>query len=156
MKWSGTPFTHICEWKRRSPSSSYSGWLGQILVVATVAQGSTSIIHFPPVGFDSKSESTFDSEAFSSSMSDFLERHSSVLCQGILWYSHHFPVSFFVFSLPLLCCDLDWLSWGRPYQPCPLLFGLGLPFPYFSCEGFAYPNSRRFFLNFCLILIMYL
>jgi hypothetical protein len=75
-----------------------------------VALGSESIIRFPPSRFDSESEFDYDMEAFSLATSDCLEQHSSVLCQGILWYSHHFPMSFFDFSLPFLCCGLDRLS----------------------------------------------
>jgi len=29
---------------------------------------------------------------------------------GSTFYSHHFYVSFFIFSLPFLCCGLDWFS----------------------------------------------
>jgi hypothetical protein len=76
-------------------------------VVVIVALGSTSIIFFPLSRFDSESESTSNKEDFGSATSDFLERHSLVLFQGILWYSHHFPVSFFDFSLPFLGYNLD-------------------------------------------------
>jgi hypothetical protein len=92
------------------PSSGSYGLLGQTLVVAIVALGLASIISFHPLGFESESESVSQSEAFSSAMSDFLERHYSMLCQGILWYSHHFHVSFFVFSFPFFCRSLDLLS----------------------------------------------
>jgi uncharacterized membrane protein len=47
MKCSGVPFTHICEWKRHSPSSSSSGSPGWSLVVATVALGFMSMIYLP-------------------------------------------------------------------------------------------------------------
>jgi hypothetical protein len=40
MKCSGVPFTHICEWKRHSPSSGSSDSFGWIFVVAMVALGS--------------------------------------------------------------------------------------------------------------------
>jgi hypothetical protein len=85
-----------------SSSSGSSGSLGQPLVVGTVALGLTLIICFPPSGFYLESESASDSEAFSSAMSDFLEQHCSVLCQGLLSYSHHFPMYFFIFSFQLL------------------------------------------------------
>jgi hypothetical protein len=46
MKYNGFPFTHICEWKRRSPSSGSTGSSGLIVVVATVTMGSVSMIFF--------------------------------------------------------------------------------------------------------------
>jgi hypothetical protein len=48
MKWSGVPFTHICEWKRHSPSSGSSGSSGWTFVVAMVTLGSASMIHVFP------------------------------------------------------------------------------------------------------------
>jgi hypothetical protein len=42
-------------------------------VVATVELGLISIIHFPPLGFDSESKLASDSEAFSLETSDYLE-----------------------------------------------------------------------------------
>jgi hypothetical protein len=110
MKCSGVPFTHIYEWKRHSPSSGSSGSPGWSLVVETVALGSTSMICLPLSGFGSESESTSDSEAFTSATNDCFERQSVVLCQGLLWKSHHFPVSFFVFPVSFFACNLDWLS----------------------------------------------
>jgi hypothetical protein len=128
MKCSGVPFTHICEWKRRSPSSGSSGSPGWSLVVAMVALGSTSMIHLPLSGSVSESESASDSEAFTSATNDCFERQSAVLCQGLLWKSHHFLVSFFVFRCPSLlvactgCLDtvhifsvLCSVGWGRPF-----------------------------------------
>jgi hypothetical protein len=44
IKWNGSSFTHIYEWKRCSPSSGSSGSSGWIVVVVTVAVGSASII----------------------------------------------------------------------------------------------------------------
>jgi hypothetical protein len=61
------------------PSFVSFGSFGWTLAVETVALGSTLIIYFPPFGFDSKLKSASDMEAFSSTMSDQLERHSSVL-----------------------------------------------------------------------------
>jgi hypothetical protein len=55
MKCSGVPFTHICEWKRHSPSSGSSSSPGWSLVVATVALGSTSMIYLPLSGSGSES-----------------------------------------------------------------------------------------------------
>jgi hypothetical protein len=82
--------------------------------------------------------------SLTSTTNDCFERHSSVLCQGILWKSHHFPVSFFIFPLPFLSCVLDWLSRG-----C----WLGSSLPCFGCCRFADPNSHLFWcLNFCSIL----
>jgi hypothetical protein len=104
------PFTHICEWKSRSPSSGSSGSPGWNLVVAMVALGSTSMIHLLLSGSGSEFELASDSEAFTLATSDRFERQSTVLCQGILWKSHHFPVSFFVFLVSLFSCGLDWLS----------------------------------------------
>jgi hypothetical protein len=54
MKWSGVPFTHICEWKRQSPSSGSSSSYGWIFVVEMVTLGSTSMQNFPLT--NSKSE----------------------------------------------------------------------------------------------------
>jgi hypothetical protein len=110
MKCNRVPFTHINEWKRCSPSSSSSGSSGWSLVVAMVVLGSTSMIYLPLSGSGSESEPAYDSETFTSTTSDCFERQSIVLCQGLLWKSHHFPVSFFVFLVSLFSCGLDWLS----------------------------------------------
>jgi hypothetical protein len=110
IKCSGVPFTHICEWKRCSPSSVFSGSSGWTLVVKMVALGSASMICLRLSGFDLELEFTSDSEAFTSSTSDFLEGQLVVLCQGILWKSHNFSVSFFVFSVSFFAYGLDWLS----------------------------------------------
>jgi hypothetical protein len=72
MKCSGVPFTHICEWKRHSPSSGSSGSPGWSLVVATVALGSASMICLPLSGSGSESEPASDSEAFTSATNDLL------------------------------------------------------------------------------------
>jgi hypothetical protein len=110
MKYNGVPFTHICEWKRHSPSSGSSGSPRWSLVVATVALGSALMICLPLSGFFSESEPTSDSEAFTLATNDCFEWQSAVLCQGFLWKSHHFAVSFFVFPVSLFSCGLDWLS----------------------------------------------
>jgi hypothetical protein len=110
MKCSEVPFTHICEWKRCSPSSGSSSSQGWSLVVATVALGSELMTCIPLSGSVSESESASDSEAFTLSTSNFFERQSTVLCQGLLWKSHHFPISFFVFPMYFFACGLDWLS----------------------------------------------
>ena len=84
------------------------------------------MIYFLLYGSNSDSEPTSDSEAFTSATSDYFERQSIVLCQGILWKSHHFLVYFFIFSLSFFVFVLEWLSWGYPYFYC----GLGLPLPW--------------------------
>ena len=158
MKCSAIPFTHIYEWKRRSPSSGSSGSSGWICVVVTVTLGSASMICFPlslsaTLGSESDSKSGSNSEALILANSDCFERHSSVLCHGLLWNSHHFPVSFFVFLFPFFACDLDGLSDGGVLYP--LFCRPGLPLPCL-CGGFADPNSRLFLcLNFCSILTAY-
>jgi hypothetical protein len=110
IKCSGVPFTHIYEWKRHSPSSGSSGSSSWIVAVTTVAVGSASIICLLLLLSESESKSGLNSVSLSSATNDCFERHSSVLCQGILWKSHHFPVSFFIFPLPFFSCGLDWLS----------------------------------------------
>ena len=98
IKCSGVPFTHICEWKSCSPSSgSSSSW---IVVIAIVLVGSTSMICLLLLFSESYSESGLGSVSLRSSTNDYFERHSSVLCQGILWKSHNFLVSFFSCRYP--------------------------------------------------------
>jgi hypothetical protein len=96
-------------------------------------------------GSDSKSR--FSSLSLTSTTNDCFEQHSSVLCQGLLWKLHHFPVSFFVFPLPFFSCVLDWLlegCWLGPSLPC------------FGCCRFANPNSHLFWcLHFYSILTTY-
>jgi hypothetical protein len=67
-------FTHICEWRKHSPSSGSLGSLGWSLVVAIVALGSTPMIYLPLSGSDSDSKTTSDSEDFTSATNDFFER----------------------------------------------------------------------------------
>jgi hypothetical protein len=108
IKCSGVPFTHICEWKSLSPSSrSSSGW---IVVVVTVVVGFASIICLLLLFFESWSKSGFSSLSLSSVTNDYIEWHSSLLCRGMLWNSHHFPISFLDFSLPFFMCIWNWLS----------------------------------------------
>jgi hypothetical protein len=102
IKFNGAPFTHICEWKRSSPSSRSSGYVGWIIVVSTVALGSTSFIDLILLLFELDSESGISSFSLSSSTNDYFERHSSVFFQGILWKSHHFLMSFFNLPISLL------------------------------------------------------
>jgi hypothetical protein len=73
-----------------------------------VAPGSTSMIYFHC--FESQSESGSDSFSLTLTNNDYFERHSLLFYQGILWNSHHFPLSFFFFSLPFFTHGLDWLS----------------------------------------------
>jgi hypothetical protein len=110
MKCNGVPFTHICEWKRFSPSSGSSDLPSWSLVVETVALGSALMICLPLFGSDSESEPESDSEALTSATNHYFESHSAVLCQGLLWKLHHFLVSFFVFPMSFFSCILDWLS----------------------------------------------
>jgi hypothetical protein len=155
MKCSKVPFTHIYEWKRNSPYSSSSGLPGWSLVVETVALRSTSMICLPLSSYESESEPASDSEDFTSSTSNFFECQSIVLCQGILWKLHHFPISFFSFLVSFFSCGLDWLSRYCPSFLCPFFYGLGPPFPRFCCEGFPGPNCRVFCLSFFSILTAY-
>ena len=147
IKCSEVLFTHICEWKRFSPSSGSVGISGWIVAVATIAVGSASMICPLPLFLESDSESGFDSLSLILATNDFFERHSSVLCQGILWKSHYFPVSLFVFPLPFLSFVLDWLSRGS---------WLGSSLTCIGCYIFADPHSHFFWcLNFFLILTAY-
>jgi hypothetical protein len=98
------------------------------LVVATVALGSVSMICLPLSGSDSNSKPTFDSKDFTSATNDFFERQSTVLCQGILWKSHHFPYLSLSFWCPsflaawtgchevvCLFSVLCFVGWGCPF-----------------------------------------
>jgi hypothetical protein len=49
MKCNGIPFTHICKWNMRSPSSGSVGASGWIFVVATMIVGSASMISLLPL-----------------------------------------------------------------------------------------------------------
>jgi hypothetical protein len=102
--------------------------------------GSVLMIHLSFYGSNSESKPASNSNDFTLATNDFFERHSAMLCQGLLWNLHHFLVYFFVFPLPFFVCSLDWLSCGYPSFLFPLLYGLGLPFPCFYCEGFVDPN----------------
>jgi hypothetical protein len=145
MNWSRVTFTHICEWKRHSHYSGFSGSSCWNFVVVMVTLGSTSMIVFPFSSSESNSDSTFDPEAFVSTNHHCLECHSSIVFQGILWNLHHFLVSFFNFPLPLFIDGLDWFSWDRPSLLYHFPWDLGTPLPYFKCCGFADPNSHLFF-----------
>jgi uncharacterized membrane protein len=73
IKCSGVPFTHICEWKRRSPSSGSSGSSGWIVVVATIAVGYASMICLLLLLYESKSESWLGSVSLSLATNDCFE-----------------------------------------------------------------------------------
>ncbi len=147
MNCSSEPFTHIFEWKICSHSSRSLGSLFWILVVATVTLGSASMIFFPfpfpLLGSDSRLEHASDSEAVNLVTNDYLVRHSLVLWVGLLWNSHHFPVSFLDFVVLFFSCSFDGLSWVTPPWFCPLVF------------RFTDPKSCFFCLNFCSILTSY-
>ena len=108
MNYNGEPFTHILEWKICFASSGSSGSSLWIFMVEMVALGSASIICFPlsfPLSVsNSESEHASDLEAFNSTTSDCLARHSLVLSVELLWNSHHFPLSFFGFMVLLFAC----------------------------------------------------
>jgi hypothetical protein len=106
MKCSGVHFTHICEWKRCSPSSSSSDSSRSFFPISMVVLGFSSMIHFACFELEFDLGSDYVSSLLANN--DYFKRNSSVLCQGILWNSHHFPVSFFVSSLPLFYCVLDY------------------------------------------------
>jgi hypothetical protein len=82
MKSSGVPFTHICEWKRRSPSSGSSSSPGWSLVVATVALGYASIIYLTLSSSNSDSEPTSNSEDFTLDSSDCFEHSQQCYAKG--------------------------------------------------------------------------
>ena len=135
IKCSRVPFTHICEWKRRSPSSGSIGSSSWIAAVATIAVGSASMIYLLPLFSESDYESRFGSLSLISATNDCFERHSSVLCQGLLWKSHHFSVSFFVFPWHFFSCGLEWFL-----GDCLL----GSYLSYFGSYGFKDLNSHLF------------
>jgi len=150
MNCSGVPFTHICEWKRHSPSSSSSSSSRWSLMVAMVALGSASMICHPLSSSDSESKPTSDSKSFTSATSDCFEQKSTMLCHGILWKSHHLPISFFVFSVSLFACDLNWLSWGCLSLLYPLFCWLGPAFPGFFLWGVPSPIFSRILFELLL------
>jgi len=121
IKCNRVPFIHICEWQRCSPSLGYIGSSSWIVPFATIEVGCVLMIYLFSIFFWSDSESGFDSLSLTSSTNDFFEWHSLVLCQWILWKSHHFLVSFFFFPLPFFSYVLEWFSggcWLGPFFPC--------------------------------------
>ena len=106
------PFTHICEWKRRSPSSGSSGSFFGILVMATVTLGLASMIYFPlsfPLSSsDSGSEHASDSEAFNwPPVTSWSETHLCYKCDSCGTHT-----TFLCPSLALWCCSFLAASTG--------------------------------------------
>jgi hypothetical protein len=110
-----------------------------------VALGSVSMIHLPLFGSDSKSEPASDSEAFTSATNDFFEKKSTVLCQWLLWKSHHFPISFFVFPVSFFAC-MDWTGCPDTFHLFSVLcsMGWGCPFLPFAVRGSQAQISASF------------
>jgi hypothetical protein len=107
---------------------------------------STSMIYPLRVFSELDYESGFNSLYLISTTNDYFERHSLVLCQGILWKSHHFPVSSF-FLWFFFSYGLEWFS-----GDCLL----GLSLSYFCCCRVSESNSCLFWcLNLCSILTTY-
>jgi hypothetical protein len=73
IKCSEVPFTHICEWKRCSPSSESSSSSGWIVAVVTMIVSSASIIRLLLLLFESESELGIDSVSLSSATNDCFE-----------------------------------------------------------------------------------
>ena len=71
IKCNRVPFTHICEWKRCSPSSGFVGSSGWIVAIATIVVASTSMIYPLPVFLESNSESRFKSLSLISTIDDY-------------------------------------------------------------------------------------
>jgi hypothetical protein len=93
--------------KKCSPSSGSFGSFGLIVVVATIAVGSALMISHLPIFLESDSKLGFGSLSLISATNECFEWHSSVLFQMILWKSHHFLVSLFVFLWPFFSSGLD-------------------------------------------------
>jgi len=136
--------------ERCSPLYGSLGSLFLTLVVEIVALGFASMIYFPFSIFGLDLEYSFDSKAFISATSDYFVWHSSMLWEGLLWNSHHFHASFFIFLLLLIYCGFDGLSWVISPWLWPLFCGLEVLFPFFR---FINPKSHLFYLTFCVILI---
>jgi hypothetical protein len=73
MKCSGVPFSHICVWKRCSPSSSSSGSSSCIVVVAMVAMGYSLMICFHLLLFELYSKSSSNYFSLISTTNDCFE-----------------------------------------------------------------------------------
>jgi len=146
-KCNGVPFTDISEWKRHSSSSGSTDSSHWIVLFTTVAVRYTSMMCLFSIFYGWYSQSEFASMALTSTTNDYFDWHSSVLFQGILWKSHHFPVSFFIFPLPFLSCVLYCLS--RDYLLRSYL-------SFFGCCRLGHLNSHLFWwLKFFSILTTY-
>jgi hypothetical protein len=139
IKCSGIPFTDICEWKIFSPSlGSSSGW---IVVAAIIVVGSATMIYLLLLFFELGFKSRFDSLSLGSTTNDCIERHSSVLCQGLLWKSHHFLVPFklsitlIFLHLGLALLRFSFLSLSM-LLPLTLLLEFMLNFDFISIRSF--------------------
>jgi hypothetical protein len=155
MKWRGVPFTHICEWKRHSPSSSSFGSSDWNFLVVMVTLGSMSMIHFSLFGSESNFELASNFEAFVSTNNDCFERHSSVLCQESFWNSHHFKFPSLT-HVTLLCWWLGLAILELAILSLSFSLEVRATLPCFFSNGFAKLKSHLFFcLNFFLILIAY-
>jgi hypothetical protein len=156
MKWSGVPFTHICEWKRCSPSSGSSSSSGWTFVVAMVTLGSASMIHFPLSGLNQSlsqhltlrlsSQPTMIvwSDIHQCCAKGFCGTHTTFQCPSS---TSHYP-SFLV----------AWTGCPRVGPSFLLSFVLGVraTFTMLLCDGFVELKSHLlFFLNFCSILTTY-
>jgi hypothetical protein len=104
----------------------------------------TSMIHIHLSRSDLESNLGSEFEVFSLTTNDYLEWHSSVLFQGILWNSHHFPIYFFIFPLLLFVCSLEWFSWGCASFLCPFFYVFGIPLPKFYYDAFTNKKSHLF------------
>jgi hypothetical protein len=103
-KCNDVPFTHIYESKRYSYSLGSSGWT---FVVVIETLGSTLMVYFPLSMESCGIKVELDPKAFSLSNNDCLVQYSSSLCQWILWWSHHFPMSLFDFTFSFFTCIFD-------------------------------------------------
>jgi hypothetical protein len=107
----------------------------------------TSMICILSIFFESDSKSRFVSLSLISATNDYFERYSLVLCQGILWKSHHFLGVLIHLSVTLLFLWLG-IVFGRLF--------VRVVFIILWLFGFLDPNSHLFWcLNFFSILTTY-
>jgi hypothetical protein len=88
------------------------------------------MICLPISGSESESEPTSDSEDFTLATSDCFERESVVLFQGLLWKSHHFLVSLFVFSMSSLL--VAWIGCPNTIHIFSVLCSMGWSRPFLA------------------------
>jgi hypothetical protein len=79
IKCNRVPFTHICEWKMRSPSSGFYGSSGWIVAVATILVDFTSIICLILLFSKSNSDSWLGSVSLSGALVDCKQTLSDLL-----------------------------------------------------------------------------